>query len=150
MMLRPARETDLPALAALDARCNPSAWTLRQFQAACAAPHDRILLIERDGAPAAFAVWQCVCGEAELHLIATAPEYRRQGLAARLLAAVADDVAQCGGERILLEVRAGNVAAQALYRAHGFTELAVRPRYYQDGEDAVLMFQLTGTDKLSP
>ena len=40
----------------------------------------------------------------------------------------------------LLEVRAGNEAAQDLYRKFGFEVVGRRPRYYQDNfEDALLM-----------
>ncbi|MCI4054270.1 hypothetical protein MM710_39410, partial [Klebsiella pneumoniae] len=46
-------------------------------------------------------------------------------------------------QRLLLEVRAGNTAAQALYAAHGFSIAGRRKNYYRatDGqtEDAVLM-----------
>jgi ribosomal-protein-alanine N-acetyltransferase len=39
-----------------------------------------------------------------------------------------------------LEVRAGNLAAQALYRGFGFEVAGRRPRYYtDDGEDALVM-----------
>jgi ribosomal-protein-alanine N-acetyltransferase len=39
-----------------------------------------------------------------------------------------------------LEVRAGNEAAQTLYRKFGFEVVGHRPRYYQDNhEDALLM-----------
>jgi [ribosomal protein S18]-alanine N-acetyltransferase len=41
---------------------------------------------------------------------------------------------------ILLEVRASNAPALALYRGLGFSELDRRARYYTDtGEDAVVM-----------
>ena len=39
-----------------------------------------------------------------------------------------------------LEVRASNLAAQAMYRKFGYEETGRRPRYYKDnGEDAILM-----------
>jgi ribosomal-protein-alanine N-acetyltransferase len=42
--------------------------------------------------------------------------------------------------RLTLEVRAGNEAAQALYRGFGFDVVGRRPRYYtDDGEDALVM-----------
>ena len=44
-----------------------------------------------------------------------------------------------GIQRILLEVRAGNAAAQALYRRNGFIECGRRKGYYGGVEDAVLM-----------
>ena len=41
---------------------------------------------------------------------------------------------------VLLEVRADNPDAQRLYERHGFTAIAVRPRYYQpDNVDAIVM-----------
>ena len=42
-------------------------------------------------------------------------------------------------EAVLLEVRASNLAAQALYARLGFERVGLRKRYYADGEDAVLM-----------
>jgi ribosomal-protein-alanine N-acetyltransferase len=41
--------------------------------------------------------------------------------------------------RALLEVRPLNVSAVTLYRAMGFVELSRRARYYDDGEDALVM-----------
>jgi [ribosomal protein S18]-alanine N-acetyltransferase len=41
--------------------------------------------------------------------------------------------------KILLEVRASNAAAIALYEALGFERFNVRKRYYDDGEDGVEM-----------
>ena len=39
----------------------------------------------------------------------------------------------------VLEVRASNIAAIALYKTQGFETVGVRPKYYSDNEDAVLM-----------
>ncbi|WP_270295459.1 tRNA (adenosine(37)-N6)-threonylcarbamoyltransferase complex transferase subunit TsaD, partial [Eggerthella sinensis] len=44
-----------------------------------------------------------------------------------------------GAARCSLEVRASNAGAQALYEAVGLRSLGVRPHYYADGEDAVIM-----------
>jgi len=47
---------------------------------------------------------------------------------------------------VLLEVRASNAAAQALYTAAGFVADGRRPGYYPDGEDALLWrLDLVGT-----
>ena len=40
---------------------------------------------------------------------------------------------------MLLEVSEGNEAAVAFYAAHGFTRIDVRPRYYRDGSDALVL-----------
>ena len=44
-----------------------------------------------------------------------------------------------GMKRVFLEVRVSNSAALALYLKCGFCGKFVRPRYYGDGEDAVIM-----------
>lgn len=144
MIIRPALPADCPALAALDAQCNPSPWSAAQFQTALNNRFDNItVLAEADGTIGGFAVWQTLCGESELHLIATAPARRRAGLASQLMAAWFQTASAQHAERLFLEVRAANLAAQALYRKHGFTECGRRKAYYPlpDGsrEDAVLM-----------
>lgn len=136
--IRPARFDEAALLAAVDARCNPTPWTEQLFQAALTSPHDTVLIIGEDEKLQGFIVWRHMFDELELHLIATAPEYRHQGLAAQLLRQMFQAAAENGVSRILLEVRAGNTAAQALYCRHGFVQTAVRRGYY-GGEDAVLM-----------
>lgn len=142
MNIRRASPSDCAALAALDAVCNPSAWTQRQFESALVSPSEQVFLAEKDGGIAAFIVWQNLPDESELHLIATAPECRRQGIASALLEYWFTHLPE-DTQRLLLEVRAGNTAAQALYTAHGFTDAGRRKNYYRtaDGktEDAVLM-----------
>ncbi|HEY6006742.1 MAG TPA: ribosomal-protein-alanine N-acetyltransferase, partial [Geobacteraceae bacterium] len=44
-----------------------------------------------------------------------------------------------GAEFVSLEVRPSNQEAILLYTRLGFTETGRRKRYYQDGEDAILM-----------
>ncbi|HUI88692.1 MAG TPA: ribosomal protein S18-alanine N-acetyltransferase [Anaerolineales bacterium] len=78
----------------------------------------------------------------ELHIatLAVDPEYRRQGIGERILTKALQDGQAAGTQYALLEVRAGNVAAQNLYRKFGFKPVGRRPKYYKDnGEDAILM-----------
>ena len=56
-----------------------------------------------------------------------------------LLARVAADARDLGASTCSLEVRAGNLGAQAFYEALGFKGIGMRPRYYSDREDAVIM-----------
>ena len=144
MKIRTAALEDCPALAALDARCNPSPWLAAQFQTALHSPHDYVVVLEGAGQTlAGFAVWQTLFDESELHLIATEPALRRQGLATQLLNEWFQTAAAENLQRLFLEVREGNLNAQALYRKHGFAECGRRRDYYplaEGGrEDAVWM-----------
>ena len=81
-----------------------------------------------------------VMDEAEIHDIAVHAPTRRQGRAARLVQAFEHHASERGVRTIFLEVRAHNEAAKKLYKKAGFSLQHTRPRYYPDGEDA-LIFQ---------
>lgn len=78
-------------------------------------------------------------GDVQMLKVAVDPEFRRQGIARELLARVADDARNLNARTSSLEVRASNAAAQAFYEALGYVVLGRRPRYYSDGEDALIM-----------
>ena len=40
-----------------------------------------------------------------------------------------------------LEVRVSNAPAIGLYKKFGFAEAGVRPKYYENGEDALIMWR---------
>lgn len=77
---------------------------------------------------------------ADIQTIAVHPAARRLGIGRALLRAVAQAGQQRGATESLLEVRADNPGAQALYVSLGYETIAVRPRYYQpDDVDALVM-----------
>ena len=49
-------------------------------------------------------------------------------------------------KEITLEVRPSNIAAIKLYTKNGFVQVAVRKAYYNNGEDAFLMYKRLGSD----
>jgi ribosomal-protein-alanine N-acetyltransferase len=84
-------------------------------------------------------VWLMV-DEAHITTFAVHPDWRRRGAARELLLRLLELALELRASRMTLEVRVGNEAAQALYRAFGFSVAGRRPRYYtDDGEDAYVM-----------
>ncbi len=76
------------------------------------------------------------------HIISLAvlPEYRRRGIATRLMEAALRSLRdEYGAREVYLEVRVSNTPAINLYKKLGFRVIHVIPRYYADGEDAYLM-----------
>jgi len=71
--------------------------------------------------------------------IAVAPGARGRGIGRVLLEQALVVLAIEGAELVKLEVRAGNEPAMSLYRGEGFEPAQRVPRYYDDGEDAVVM-----------
>lgn len=81
-----------------------------------------------------------ILDEAHIATLAVHPDFRSLGIGRRLLARSLEQARERGAVSALLEVRASNLTAQALYAQFGFVVDGVRPRYYQDNhEDALLM-----------
>ena len=95
---------------------------------------------ERDGAVIGYVIaWQ-LADEAEIANLAVVPSERRSGVGRLLLDDLLRTIESRGGATVYLEVRAGNVAAQELYRARGFEESGRRRGYYRaPTEDAIVM-----------
>ena len=86
-----------------------------------------------------FCLARVAADEAEILTLAVLPERRRQGIAARLLAAAMAAASGRGARRMLLEVAESNLAARRLYAAAGFRPVGRRARYYASGEDALVL-----------
>jgi ribosomal-protein-alanine N-acetyltransferase len=80
-----------------------------------------------------------VVDEAHINTLAVHPDWRGRGIGEQLLLALLEYARSQHARTATLEVRLSNQLAQQLYRRHGFAEVGRRPRYYRDGEDALLM-----------
>ena len=85
-----------------------------------------------------FIVWRSVAGEAEIITLGVNPAHRRGGIASALLGMMENDLRKKDIKKIFLEVAQDNTAAINLYKKHGFSQIGIRPKYY-DGIDAVNM-----------
>ncbi len=89
---------------------------------------------------AGYAVSWAVLEQGELGNVAVAPEFRRRGVAHRLLDAVVERAGQRGVRELFLEVRVSNIHARQLYQTYGFREVGRRRNYYMEPvEDALVM-----------
>lgn len=140
--IRPGTPSDLPqvlAIASAGSDTGPR-WTEAHYQAALAPNTDREVLLVEEGAVTGFVVLHYIAGECEIENIAVALPCRGRGVGTVLLRAAMDAAAARNAERMLLEVRASNVAALALYERFGFRRDGLRTDYFDaPREDAVLM-----------
>jgi ribosomal-protein-alanine N-acetyltransferase len=139
--LRAPRTADVAAVAALEAQVFSDPWPAHMYGQELGQPlRFQRVITNPDGYVAAylFSCWQVD----ELHVlkVATHPLYEGRGLATVLLDQARCEAEQKRGRGILLEVRPSNRRAFELYRWLGYDLLARRPRYYSDGEDALVMF----------
>ena len=91
----------------------------------------------------AYCLYQVVFEQAEILRIGTHPNYQRQGIASQLLMALNTELKANNVNSLLLEVRADNSPAIALYKQQGFMLIHCRKGYYQQPHhsaiDALIM-----------
>ena len=78
--------------------------------------------------------------EAHVTNVAVAEDERRRGVATRLLVELARTAIARGCTAWTLEVRLSSTGAQELYRRFGFVPAGVRTKYYENREDAIVMW----------
>ncbi len=94
-----------------------------------------------------YAIYTYVLDECELLRIAVLPDFRRSGYASLMMKKLKEAWRVLLLENIFLEVRYGNSEARGLYEKNGFKEIALRKKYYNDGEDAVI-YQLAEREEI--
>ncbi|MCB9597765.1 MAG: ribosomal protein S18-alanine N-acetyltransferase [Sandaracinaceae bacterium] len=125
---------DEPTVAALSMAAFERGWNAEELGREKDRKVARVLVADEAGVLLGYAIAWVIAGEAEVLSIAVDPPARRRGVARALLDGVLE-----GAERAVLEVRARNLGARALYEDYGFALVGARRGYYSDGEDALLM-----------
>ena len=141
--LEPMRRRDLAAVLRIERASYPRPWTENIFrnELEMAARGERSYLVaRRDGTVVGYAGMMYVVDEAHVTNIAVDAGERRRGTGSVLLRSLLNDARDRGCAGVTLEVRASNHAAQALYARAGFTEAGIRRNYYENTEDAIVMW----------
>ena len=116
--------------AAFDERFG-EAWTRSQCAGILPMPGVKLAVARfGDGQTAGFSLHRTISDEAELLLLAVAPEFRRRGIGKMLLNQFIDHARNRGATRVHLEVREGNPAV-IMYRTAGFALAGRRRKYYR-------------------
>ena len=138
LRVEPAGPDGVGAAARVLEACLVEAWPVADIETLLASGRGLLwLLTDETGAVRGALLGERVLDDAHVHLLAVERSLRRRGAGTSLLAAAFDDARAAGARRVLLEVRASQ--APALYARQGFEIVRRRPRYYADGEDALLL-----------
>jgi len=78
--------------------------------------------------------------QAHVTNVVVAPQHRRRGIATLLLVSLAREIIERGCVAWTLEVRSSSEGAQELYRRFGFAPAGIRKNYYDNSEDAIVMW----------
>jgi ribosomal-protein-alanine N-acetyltransferase len=132
---------DLARVMVIEQQSYSMPWTESTFRGLLRrADADLFVAETRARAIAGYAVSWAVLEQGELGNVAVAPEFRRRGVAHRLLDAVIERSGQRGVRELFLEVRVSNTHARELYQTYGFREVGRRRSYYMEPvEDALVM-----------
>lgn len=114
-------------------------WSAESFRSEAAKENGYVLYIMENDAVIALLTGYSAVGEGDITNVAVLPDYRRRGLAQRLIAEF-ERLLPDDAEDIFLEVRESNVPAIALYEKCGFERLSLRKNFYsRPRENAVVM-----------
>jgi len=115
-------------------------WSRATFRNLLDRPDTDTVVAEITGRVVAYAISWFVVDQGELGNIAVDAEWRRQGVATRLISVALDRARERGIRDVYLEVRRTNTGAQRVYRRLGFHQVGVRRDYYvKPVEDALVM-----------
>jgi len=140
-IIRKMTEADVPVVAELDKISFSLPWPERSFLFEVTTnPASRCWVAEVDGQVVGMIVAWLFVDEVHIATIATHPDFRRQGIAQKLLIHTLRYTSDEGAVSSFLEVRESNLAAQEMYRKFGYEMTGRRKRYYKDNdEDTILM-----------
>lgn len=141
-MIRRMEPADLEQVAELEKVCFAENWSYGLLESGIHSPFDVYYVYEQETRILGYCNLRLLAGEGEVQRIAVLPEYRRLGLARKMMEAMVNYARNNRAVSISLEVRESNIPARKLYETYGFAAEAVRKGYYRNpSEDALIMWK---------
>ncbi len=142
--VRPMQPGDLREVTAIENRVYDFPWSRNVFMS-CFSAGCEASVLELGGRIVSYGI--TMVATAECHLVNLSVDYafQRRGFGRKLLRLMLDRAAACGARRVILEVRASNLAARALYNSEHFSQISLRKNYYPTEigcEDALVLAKL--------
>jgi len=145
--IEPMRKRHLKAVMPIESTAYPTSWSRRAFEGELdqVGAGSRYYVVARDrrevvGYAGLWIVTDPDGDQAHITNIVVAEHRRREGVATRLLLELAREAIARGCVAWTLEVRASSTGAHELYRRFGFAPAGVRKKYYDNVEDAIVMW----------
>ena len=147
VLIRRARREDLPALAAIEAE-HPGypAWGEGGLAAEFEKKFSVTLAAESGGSLLGFINFWVLPPQIQLNSIVVSAKALRRGVAAALIAKLAEYAKKNAAPEVDLEVNEHNAPALALYGKLGFKVVGSRPKFYNNSDAAVLMRKTMGAE----
>ncbi len=140
LCIRPVERADLLAVHRIEQSSFPQPWPFTAFEQYLEEPG---FLVAEKGAVVGYIVADSIPnhGRPLGHIkdIAVRENCRGEGIGAGLLERALHVLAAQGVTSVKLEVRESNTRARSLYQQYDFVHRRTVPRYYSDGEDALVL-----------
>jgi [ribosomal protein S18]-alanine N-acetyltransferase len=142
-MIQRMRESDLDEVVRIDASSRPTPWSRQSFLQELQNPFSYCFTLKMEidchDQNTGFLCFRIVEEESEILSLVIHPKFRGKGLGKQLMKFYIDFCSQREIKTFYLETAASNQAAIRLYRSFSYSPIGVRPKYYQEKEDALLM-----------
>lgn len=143
LTIEPMRRSHLPAIMTIEHTAYPQPWTEGVFldELAMQSRGSRHYLVAKlGGHVVGYGGMIYMDDAAHITNVAVDVAMRRRGIATEIMLDLAWEARRQGMASLTLEVRESNVSAQSLYRRFGFAPVGVRAKYYENRDDAIVMW----------
>jgi ribosomal-protein-alanine N-acetyltransferase len=145
-IIRNAKKSDLDQILEIENSCYPVPWDRNAFvcELSKQASDKNIFLAgeeKESGKIAGYMAADIIIDYVHVLNIAVAPEFRKMGLAMGFMARAEMETQKRGLSALTLEVRENNINAVNLYKKLGYIVKGRRIKYYENTDDALLMWK---------
>ncbi len=138
MKIRKATKTDLNSIWEIEQRVFNSPWSKDQIEWELVSQPTALNFVAEEGKVLMGYLFSHILqGKAQILNLAVDIAWQHRGFGNQLIQKVLSEHLE--SLNIFLEVKRSNFPAIKLYIQYGFEEIGIRPAYYEDGEDAILM-----------
>jgi len=139
----PMRRRHLRRIMQIEEQVYPRPWTHRTFVTELGYMRNggrHYIVAYVDDTLVGYAGMLFAGDDAHITNIAVDPAWQQRGVATELMIDLSLEAHSRECEALTLEVRHTNVAAQELYRRFGFVPAGIRGKYYENRDDAIIMW----------
>lgn len=129
---------DIDGVFVLEQLVYKNPWTKQNFIDELKNEYSRMYVLKENNIILGYIGAWVVIDEADITKVTVLPELQNKGLGKYLLSFLINSLIKENVRQINLEVRKSNAGAIHLYEKFGFKQIAVRKKYYSDGEDALI------------
>ena len=138
MIIKNLSKEDFDKIVQLQSQCFPDGWSKQMLESGIASGNMQGLVAINGDILLGFITYSVNSDFAEILDILVCPAHRKTGVATTLFNKFLTLIKGVT-KKVSLEVRSSNEQAKNFYNKMGFKELYVRKKYYQDGENALIM-----------